>query len=53
MQEPIGNLDPENMLGYIDALPDDLEKAWWLGHQLPLPMAEQPTAVLICVMGGS
>lgn len=53
MQEPIGNLDPENMLGYIDALPDDLEKAWWLGHQLPLPMAEQPTAVLICGMGGS
>ena len=36
MTEAYQTLDPENMLGYIDALPDDLEKAWWLGHQLPL-----------------
>jgi len=53
MTEAYQTLDPENMLGYIDALPDDLEKAWWLGHQLPLKAMAQPGAIIICGMGGS
>jgi glucose/mannose-6-phosphate isomerase len=45
--------DPENMLGYLDALPDDLEKAWALGHTYTLP--ELPIIHKVCIagMGGS
>ncbi|HNY84587.1 MAG TPA: bifunctional phosphoglucose/phosphomannose isomerase [Anaerolineaceae bacterium] len=45
--------DPENMLGYIDALPDDLEKAWSLGHELELPEVKQLKQIVISGMGGS
>jgi len=37
MDKHLNPQDPENMLGYIDALADDLEKAWALGSELPLP----------------
>jgi len=47
------NLDPENMLGYLDALPEDLEKAWQLGKELPLPTYPQIERVVIAGMGGS
>ena len=47
------NLDPENMLGYIDALPEDLSKAWQLGKQLSLPAYQQIERVVIAGMGGS
>ncbi|MFZ3069536.1 MAG: bifunctional phosphoglucose/phosphomannose isomerase, partial [Anaerolineaceae bacterium] len=47
------NPDPSNMLGYIDALPDDLEKAWRLGYELPLPDFPRIDQVVIAGMGGS
>mgnify|MGYP005814435115 CR=1 FL=1 len=53
MTENLINPDPENMLGYIDALPDDLEKAWRLGHELFLPEHPKIEAILISGMGGS
>lgn len=45
--------DPENMLSYINRLPDDLEVAWQLGNTLPLPNLPKPRAIVICGMGGS
>jgi len=45
--------DPENMLGYLDALPDDLEKAWALGHNYELPELPNIHKVCIAGMGGS
>ncbi len=45
--------DPENMLSYINRLPDDLEAAWYLGKTLPLPEFPKPRAIVICGMGGS
>ena len=45
--------DPENMLDYIDALPEDLAKAWQLGQELPLPAYPQIERVVIAGMGGS
>ena len=45
--------DPENMLAYIDALPDDLEKAWALGQTYDLPELPQIHKICIAGMGGS
>ena len=45
--------DPDNMLSYIDALPEDLEKAWALGHELPLPEVKEIKQIVISGMGGS
>jgi len=45
--------DPENMLAYIDALPDDLEKAWALGQAFDLPELPFVRKVCIAGMGGS
>jgi glucose/mannose-6-phosphate isomerase len=45
--------DPADMLGYIDALPEDLEKAWSLGHELALPEAKDIHQIVISGMGGS
>lgn len=45
--------DPENMLGYIDALPDDLEKAWHLGYELAQPEYPSIDRMVIAGMGGS
>ena len=47
------NLDPQNMLGEIDSLPGQLQSAWELGQQLPLPDSQGITRILISGMGGS
>ena len=46
-------LDPKNMLGQIDNLPNQLELAWALGQQQRLPAWEGIRQVLIGGMGGS
>lgn len=53
MDKHLNPQDPENMLGYIDALADDLEKAWALGSELPLPDFAGIERVVIAGMGGS
>ena len=45
--------DPQNMLGEIDNLPRQLQSAWELGQQLPLPGAEGIARVILSGMGGS
>jgi len=51
--ESFPQLDPQNMLTEIDGLPDQLQSAWVLGQDQPLPEAEGITRVLISGMGGS
>ena len=46
-------LDPQNMLGEIEALPRQLQSAWDLGQQQPLPYGKGITGVIISGMGGS
>ena len=46
-------LDPQDMLGNIDGLPDQLSKAWRLGQSLPLPDWKGIERVVITGMGGS
>ena len=46
-------LDPEDMLGHIDGLPDQLGSSWELGSKLPLPMWQGFKNILIAGMGGS
>lgn len=46
-------LDPKDMLGEIDNLPDQLLSAWELGEQQPLPDSKGITRVIISGMGGS
>ncbi len=53
MDNKIDPLDPENMLAYIDALAEDLEKAWQLGSCLPLPEFPGVERIVIAGMGGS
>ena len=45
--------DPENMAGYIKSLPRDLESAWKLGSEAPLPTFPKIEKILISGMGGS
>jgi glucose/mannose-6-phosphate isomerase len=45
--------DPENMLEKIDTLPEQLEKAWQLGHHQELPDFNKFQRILIAGMGGS
>ena len=47
------SLDPQNMLGEIDNLPRQLQSAWELGQQLPLPDFKGINRILISGMGGS
>ncbi|GAB4525600.1 MAG: bifunctional phosphoglucose/phosphomannose isomerase [Anaerolineales bacterium] len=47
------DLDPQHMLGEIDALPAQLEHAWALGSTLPVPNFSGLRAVVIAGMGGS
>ncbi len=47
------NLDPEDMLGHIQRLPDQLAQAWQIGQSLPLPTVDRIERVVICGMGGS
>ena len=46
-------LDTLNMLGEIDALPDQLQKAWDLGSTQPLPDLKDIQSIVICGLGGS
>lgn len=46
-------IDAQNMLGEIDALPDQLAAAYALGQSLPLPTASAISQVVISGMGGS
>jgi glucose/mannose-6-phosphate isomerase len=46
-------LDPQNMLGEIEALPGQLLSAWELGQQLPPLDGKGLTRVIISGMGGS
>ncbi|HEY70348.1 MAG TPA: bifunctional phosphoglucose/phosphomannose isomerase [Anaerolineae bacterium] len=46
-------LDPQNMLGSIDVLPDQLHAAWSLGQSLPLPEMESVRQIVIAGVGGS
>jgi len=46
-------LDLQNMLGEIDNLPRQLQSAWELGQQPPLPESLAVTRILISGMGGS
>lgn len=51
--ERFKELDPLDMLGYINELPEQLQAAWELGQEYPLPDAEQVIQVVIAGMGGS
>lgn len=46
-------LDSQDMLSEIEALPDQLAKAWELGQTLPLPAQSRFSCVVISGMGGS
>jgi glucose/mannose-6-phosphate isomerase len=46
-------LDPQDMLSHINGLPDQLQTAWELGNQLPIPAWEGLQRILIAGMGGS
>lgn len=52
-KEDLKQLDPGNMLGHIETLPNQLLNAWQLGKQLPLPEYEKIDRVVIAGMGGS
>ena len=49
----IKQLDSMDMLGHIQGLPDQLEAAYKMGLQLPLPETNGIHHVLIAGMGGS
>ena len=49
----LAKMDPENMLGHIENLPDQLWQAWKLGHELELPRMELIRQVVVAGMGGS
>ena len=51
--EQMQQLDPENMIGLINGLPDQLNTAWELGQTLPLPEVEDFRQVVVVGMGGS
>jgi glucose/mannose-6-phosphate isomerase len=47
------SLDPENMIGHINGLPDQLAAAWKLGNKLDLPKWGDIKQVVVAGMGGS
>lgn len=49
----IRQIDTQNMLGEIDSLPDQLERAWRLGASQPLPETGSLQRIVIAGMGGS
>ncbi|HET7011730.1 MAG TPA: bifunctional phosphoglucose/phosphomannose isomerase [Anaerolineales bacterium] len=51
--ERMARIDPQGMLAKIEALPDQLEHAWRLGRELPLPDVRELRHVVFCGMGGS
>ena len=46
-------IDPQNILGEIDGLPDQLAVAWALGQDFPLPKMDTIKQIVIAGMGGS
>ncbi|MCZ7543068.1 MAG: SIS domain-containing protein [Anaerolineae bacterium] len=47
-------LDPQDMIGHINAMPDHIERTWSRAQALPLPNRfAQADKVVICGMGGS
>lgn len=46
-------VDTRDMLGEIDGLPDQLQMAWELGREQPLPRWDDIRQVIIAGMGGS
>jgi glucose/mannose-6-phosphate isomerase len=46
-------LDPEDMIGHINGLPDQLAAAWKLGNKLALPHWRGIKQVVVAGMGGS
>src|SRR3990172_9162083 len=51
--ERFKKLDPEDMIGHINGLPDQLAAAWKLGNKLPLPRWRGIKRVFVAGMGGS
>jgi len=51
--ERFKKLDPEDMIGHINGLPDQLAAAWKLGKKLPLPRWRGIKQVFVAGMGGS
>jgi glucose/mannose-6-phosphate isomerase len=51
--ERMQQLDPEDMIGLINGLPDQLATAWDLGQTLPLPKLGDLHQVVVVGMGGS
>ncbi|MEX1247846.1 MAG: bifunctional phosphoglucose/phosphomannose isomerase [Anaerolineales bacterium] len=49
----IKKLDPEDMIGHINGLPDQLAAAWKLGNRLDLPKWRGIRQVVVAGMGGS
>lgn len=49
----LAEIDPENMIGKIDELPDQLEMAWELGGSLDLPEYDGIERIVVAGMGGS
>jgi glucose/mannose-6-phosphate isomerase len=46
-------IDTQDMLAEIDGLPEQLQAAWGLGQELPLPPRDKIHQVIIAGMGGS
>src|SRR5215831_17664678 len=47
-------LDTQGMCTHIDQLPDQLEAAWAMGHDLPLPASfKSVERIVICGLGTS
>ncbi len=51
--ENFKKIDSQDMIGHINDLPDQLQRAWTLGQELPLPNPKTIQRVLISGMGGS
>lgn len=51
--ERFKQLDPEDMIGHINGLPDQLAAAWKLGNKLPLLRWRGIRQVVVAGMGGS
>ena len=51
--EQFAQIDREDMLGHISGLPSQLEKAWLLGQDLPLPDVRPVQRIILAGMGGS
>ncbi|MFQ5943814.1 MAG: bifunctional phosphoglucose/phosphomannose isomerase [Anaerolineales bacterium] len=51
--ERFNELDPMDMLGYVNRLPEQLQAAWELGNEYPLPDIEEVEQVILAGMGGS